>query len=419
MSNKGDYTKASKTPLLFAIFFAVAAAALAANSFFPGTVVLSQVEDGQGVTLLKLIAIIATILAAAELAMLFTQWLFARHNKPPVEARMIARLYKLCAVLAIVLSVAAGFNMLASIGSFFALFGGMLLGWSLQAPVSGFAAYLLVSLKRPFRPGDRVQFPNLGLTGDVKETGPMYTVLDQVGGSIGSEEAVGRYILVPNALLFSQVVINYTVLQEAAYMLDEVVVRITYDSDWETAERVLLRSAEEVTKDIILATGVRPYIRSDLYDYGVYLRLRYQTIVKNRAEIGYKITKKIFQEIQCTPSVDLAIPFVYSYRAGADKRDEPPRDREAGKIRQIAIDNVRRTQPDPDPSIIAELSQSIAANGLLQPIMVIKNPNADYYDIVAGDQRFEACKSLGWRTIPAVILPEKTEPGTAAAGQEG
>jgi len=110
---------------------------------------------------------------------------------------------------------------------------------------------------------------------------------------------------------------------------------------------------------------------------------------------------------------------VYSYRAGADKRDEPPRDREAGKIRQIAIDNVRRTQPDPDPSIIAELSQSIAANGLLQPIMVIKNPNADYYDIVAGDQRFEACKSLGWRTIPAVILPEKTEPGTAAAGQEG
>ncbi len=117
------------------------------------------------------------------------------------------------------------------------MFGGMLLGWSLQAPVSGFAAWMLVCVKRPFRPGDRIQFPNLGLTGDVKEIGAMYVVLDQVGGTVGSEEAVGRYILVPNAMLFSQVVINFTVPQEAAYMLDEVVVRITYDSDMQEAER--------------------------------------------------------------------------------------------------------------------------------------------------------------------------------------
>ena len=65
----------------------------------------------------------------------------------------------------------------------------------------------------------------------------MYTVLDQVGGAIGSEEAVGRNVLIPNAMLFSSVVINYTVKREAAYILDEVVIRITYDSDWDTASR--------------------------------------------------------------------------------------------------------------------------------------------------------------------------------------
>ena len=41
-----------------------------------------------------------------------------------------------------------------------AAFLGMVLGWSLQAPVTGMAAWLLVILKRPFRIGDRVIIKN-------------------------------------------------------------------------------------------------------------------------------------------------------------------------------------------------------------------------------------------------------------------
>ncbi|MBN1671592.1 MAG: mechanosensitive ion channel family protein [Kiritimatiellae bacterium] len=114
---------------------------------------------------------------------------------------MIGHIYRLAAGIAIVFAVAHHFGKIASFWTFFSLFGGMLLGWSLQSPISGFAAWVLISLKRPFRPGDRVQFPNLGLTGDVKDIGAMYTILDQVGGSVGSEEAVGRNILIPNAML--------------------------------------------------------------------------------------------------------------------------------------------------------------------------------------------------------------------------
>lgn len=233
-------------------------------------------------------------MSVMNLFTVLTDYRFKKAKKPTVEGQMVSSIYRLLAAIAIALSVAYAFGALATFTSFFAMFGGMLLGWSLQAPVSGFAAWLLISIKRPFRPNDRVQLPSLGLTGDVHEIGPMYTVLNQVGGSIGSEEAVGRYILVPNAMLFSQVVINYTVTQEAAYMLDEVVIRITHDSDWSAAERILLAAANEVTADIIQVTGMKPYIRSDLYDYGVYLRLRYQTRVQDRAEIAYEITKRIF-----------------------------------------------------------------------------------------------------------------------------
>jgi len=296
-----------------------------------------------------------------------------------------------------------GFGQLGAVGQFFTLFGGMILGWSLQAPVSGVAAWALVSIKRPFRPGDRVQFPNLGLTGDVQEVGVMYTVLNQVGGSISSEEAVGRFILVPNAMLFSQVAINYTVTQEAAYMLDEVVVRITYDSDWDSAERIMLNAALQVTADVIEATREPPYIRSDLYDYGVYLRLRYQTHVKRRAETAYQINRAIFKAIQRTPNIDLAIPYVYSYRSGAELR-EGGHGREAETLRQLAVEKIVAADVPLDAQDIDQLAKSIALHGLLQPIVVAQRPGEEeVYDVVAGHLRFAACQKLGWSTIPAEV----------------
>ncbi|HHW10305.1 MAG TPA: ParB N-terminal domain-containing protein [Firmicutes bacterium] len=355
-----------------------------------------------GMDLAGLLGFLAVVMVGTELLSLLTMWWMVFKQKPAVEGAMINRLYKLLAVIAAAVVVTYSIGRLASFTTFFTLFGGMLLGWSLQAPVSGFAAFLLVSLKRPFRPGDRVQFPNLGLTGDIQEIGPMYTVLNQVGGSIGSEEAVGRFILVPNAMLFSQVAINYTMKQEAAYILDEVVIRVTYDSNWSVAEKLLLEAAREVTADIIAATGVEPYIRSDLYDYGVYMRLRYMTRVKDRPAISYEISKRIFSAFQKEQDVDFAIPYVYSYKAGAVRKEEERSQDPA--FRHIMINKIKtEEQPKLDPHDIEMLMASIEEKGLLQPIVVAKPPGADHYEILAGHLRFEAAKRLGWKSIPALV----------------
>lgn len=357
-----------------------------------------------GFTYLQLAALVLTVLAASGLLTLLTHGIVALRKKPAAEAAMIGRLYWLIACLGAVLTVAYGFGALGTFGAAFSLFGGMLLGWSLQAPVSGFAAWVLVSLKRPFRPGDRVQFPSLNLTGDIKDIGAMYTVLNQVGGSIGSEEAVGRHILLPNAMLFGQVVINYTVSQNAAYMLDEVVVRITYDSDWQKAEEILLRAAKDNTADVIQATGKQPYIRADLYDYGVYLRLRYHTRATARAETAYRINRAIFREIQATPSVDIAIPYVYSYRAGQDRKDD---DAAAGRprqnIRQVPVEAITADGPAPDPHDVEQLARSIEAVGLLQPVILMHVPETNRYELLVGRLRLEACRTLGWSAVPAVV----------------
>ncbi|MDD5457832.1 MAG: mechanosensitive ion channel [Phycisphaerae bacterium] len=331
-------------------------------------------------------------------AILIRQYIYTQ-KKPAVEIEMLKKPVRIATFLIIGLIAIYGFGKLTAFISFFSIFGGLLLGLSLQTPLSGLVAWLLICLKRSIRPGDRVQFPNLNLTGDIEDVGAMYLTLNQVGGSITSEEAVGRRVLIPNAMLFTNVAINYTVSQEAAYILDEVVVRITYNSDWEKAEEILLNAAENITRDIIQATGTKPYIRSNLYDYGVYLRLRYKTKVQDRAEIAYNIEKEIFETIQKTSSVDLAIPYVYSYRAAMDEVAKNIRPLE--NVLQIPLEKIRHAGPISDITDIKQLAESIAERGLLQPILVEQKDG--FYEIVAGHLRFEACKYLGWTKIAALL----------------
>ena len=198
------------------------------------------------------------------------------------------------------------------------------------------------------------------------------------GRSVAGDEPVGRHILIPNALLFSEVMINYTADQNAAYMLDEVFVRITYDSDWKAAEEILLQAASAVTHDVIAATNRSPYIRADLYDYGVYMRLRYLTRVQERARTSYRILKRVFAAIQASPVVDVAIPYVYSFRAAADRKENgAERSPAAHEIHEIDVEAIRGEPAPKDEKAVAELAEAIGREGLLQPIVVCEGVSQD------------------------------------------
>lgn len=327
------------------------------------------------------------------------------------DVMMLTSFARVVGLLAIIVALLSSAGALQQVNAILGAFAGMLLGWSLQAPVSGMAAWVLISLKRPFRIGDRVLFPNLGLSGDVLEIGLMYTKLDQVGGTVGSDEAVGRHVLIPNAMLFSQVAINYTPKQEAAYCLDEVIVRLTYDSDWDQAEKILLDAARAVTAEIMRDTGKGPYIRADSYDYGVNLRLRFMTLANDRPLIAHDILRRIFRDFQHNPRVDFAIPFVYSSRKGLEGGSHGG-DRPHEMI-EMAVENIE----DPDANVplsteeegkVVELAARIRQMGLLQPIVVHRAMDGRYI-ILAGRMRFLACRHLGWKIIPVVINHQQVE----------
>ena len=50
---------------------------------------------------------------------------------------------------------------------------------------------------------------------------------------------------------------------------------------------------------------------------------------------------------------------------------------------------------------IKELAETLDKDGLLQPIVV--REDGDQYEIIAGERRYRAAKSLGWETIPAIV----------------
>ena len=350
---------------------------------------------------------ISAAFAGYHLAMLAVKGRIRARHGAASEVEMLAGLVRIVAGIAVAVALLSLFGQLESVGAALGAFSGLLLGWSLQAPVSGMAAWIMISLKRPFRVGDRIQLPSLGLVGDVVSFSPMYTILNQVGGAVGSEEAVGRPILIPNAMLFSNVVINYTPRQDSAFILDEVVVRVTYDTDWEEAERILLTVAREVTQDIIARTHQEPYVRADMYDYGIYMRLRFMTQAMDRPRISYEIVKQVFQDFQRSAKVDFAIPYIYSFRKGVQasaRYDEAERERPTVDVSlsQIVMSDEERASFLGSEQAIAELAARISAEGLIQPIVLAQMDDGQY-QVVAGHMRVEACKRLGWRSLPAIV----------------
>jgi len=74
-----------------------------------------------------------------------------------------------------------------------------------------------------------------------------------------------------------------------------------------------------------------------------------------------------------------------------------------GLIEDLDASSIRQS-PNLRSEIIREyeLANSINQKGLLQPIIV--RPKEGFFQIVAGNRRFEACKLLGWRKIPCHIM---------------
>lgn len=283
------------------------------------------VSDKRGL-LLSIVTIVALLVIRAVLTRPVKAYVYKRALKQENAANFMTTWKFFWFAVIVIFGVVSLSGSITTLGISVG-FLGMILGWSLQAPVTGIAAWLMLILKRPFKIGQRVIIA--GVKGDVVDITLTHVVLNQVGGTVAGEERSGRGVLIPNAILFSQTITNYTL--EVEYILSEVPVRITFESDWEEAEQILLDAAEQITADAIKETGEKPFVRAELFDAGVLMRLRYKTRPAVYAENVNDIVKIIHAEFRNSDKVEFCYPHsevVYSLKkqpAASAESDSLPR----------------------------------------------------------------------------------------------
>lgn len=88
--------------------------------------------------------------------------------------------------------------------------------------------------------------------------------------------------------------------------------------------------------------------------------------------------------------------------------DNTPSDGGSGGVLKLRISDVEPKSDQPrkdfDPEALSQLADSIAANGVLQPILVREVGSGGMYQIIAGERRWRASKLAGLLEIPAIVM---------------
>ena len=181
------------------------------------------------------------------------------------------------------------------------------LGWALQRPITGIAAWIMVITKRPFQIGDRILIGDT--KGDVVDITLTHVHLSEIGGTIASEELSGRVILIPNSILFEQKIINYTLKEE--FILDEVISLITYESSLEKAKDICYKAALKFLDSKLKEKKEMPFVRVFQQDSGIHVKVRYKVRASERIEMLSKVHNEIINEISKAKDVNIAYPHMH------------------------------------------------------------------------------------------------------------
>lgn len=213
----------------------------------------------------------------------------------------------LFAIFLIIIAITTYYGSLGELG-FIAGLLTVALGWALQKPISGVVGWLILLIKKPFAIGDRVIISNI--IGDISDVTLTHIFLDEIGGTIEGEEKSGRTVMLPTSIIFDNEIINYTEKDE--YILDEVSVLITYESNLEKAELITIDSVKRIMEPYIIKNPKKlkgdPHNRIKFKDSGILITVRYNSLARNRNIITTDITREIFKKIKKENDVEIAYP---------------------------------------------------------------------------------------------------------------
>jgi small-conductance mechanosensitive channel len=191
---------------------------------------------------------------------------------------------------------------------------------ALKDLVTSLAGWLFLLWRRPFVVGDRIQIGNN--RGDVIDIRVFKFSLIEIGNWVDAEQSTGRIIHVPNHLIFTEPLANYS--QGFPYIWHEIPVLITFESNWEKAKKMLFeivqtsshqfseaaakRIKEASKKFMVFYTTLTPTVYTTVKDSGVLLTIRYMTEPRKRRVSEQEIWEAILTRFGKCNDIDFAYP---------------------------------------------------------------------------------------------------------------
>jgi small-conductance mechanosensitive channel len=189
---------------------------------------------------------------------------------------------------------------------------------ALQDLFKNFAGGIVIFTTGIYEIGNRIEID--GNCGDIIDVSILYTTILEIRGWVSGDQATGRITSVPNGLVLSSVINNYT--KDHHFLWDEISIPVTYESDWKSAVRIMteiatretLESASEAKKSLVgleekyylPERPTDPNVFITLTDNWIMLRLRYVIEVRERRAVHSRLSDLILREIERTPSITIA-----------------------------------------------------------------------------------------------------------------
>ena len=124
---------------------------------------------------------------------------------------------------------------------------GFAITFALQQPLFSFLGWFYIMIKRPYQVGDRISIE--GSKGDVVDVDYLVTTLWEIDGElVASNQPSGRTITVPNSVVLSSHVKNYT-RDEFPFIWNEIEVEVAYETDLEFARDRMASVADDYLGD--------------------------------------------------------------------------------------------------------------------------------------------------------------------------
>ncbi len=246
--------------------------------------------------------------------------LYVSRHSDDIQVRYHARKISLYIAyfLAILILSWVWFRGLRALSTYFGLLSAGL-AIALRDPLVNLAGWVFILWRKPFEVGDRIAIGSHA--GDVIDTRIFQFTLMEIGNWVAADQSTGRVIHVPNGIVFTETLANYT--KGFQYIWNEVPVMVTFESDWEKAKQIMMEIADKhaihdvkarsqlqkaARKFMIFYATLTPTVYTSVADSGVLLTLRYLCHPRQRRGTAQSIWEDILREFAQCDDIDFAYP---------------------------------------------------------------------------------------------------------------